>query len=265
MLLRTWIVRNRLGELAQTARAAFSLHRAIHTRLESLGTEANDELARWLLERMCPPGGTFLDVGAHIGSVLAGVRRHSRPARLIAIEAMPDKVANLRRRFPEVEIHEFAVGAERGQASFFVDLAQSGYSSLTARTDGSAREIRVEVKPLDEALAGVTVDVVKIDVEGAELAALRGATGLIAAGRPLVMFESATLTLDAAAMWAWFDERDYDILLPNRLAHLGQALSREGFEEAHVYPRRTMNYFASPRERRAEFRDRARVLLGIAA
>lgn len=265
MLLRTLIVPNRLGAIVQSARAALSLHRAVHSRLESVGTEANDELARWLLERLCPPGGTFLDVGAHIGSVLAGVRRHSNPARLIAIEAMPDKVANLRRRFPHVEVHEFAVGAQAGEASFFVDLAQSGYSSLTAREGAGTREIRVKVVPLDEALAGVAVDVMKIDVEGAELAALRGAAALVDTGRPVIMFESATLTLDAGAIWAWFDERDYDVVLPNRVAHLGPPLSREGFEEAHIYPRRTMNYFALPREKRSVIRDRARALLGIVA
>jgi len=40
-------------------------------------------------------------------------------------------------------------------------------------------------------------------------------------------------------------------------------MSLEAFNDGHLYPRRTTNYFAVARERREEVRDRARVVLGI--
>jgi len=66
-------------------------------------------------------------------------------------------------------------------------------------------------------------------------------------------------------MWRWLEERDVDIVVPNRVAHNGSGLSLDGFLEARLYPRRTTNYFAIPRERRMEIRDRARAVLGLAA
>ncbi len=48
----------------------------------------------------------------------------------------------------------------------------------------------VPTRRLDTILRDVPVDVIKIDVEGAELGVLRGATGLLASARPVLMFES---------------------------------------------------------------------------
>jgi hypothetical protein len=116
----------------------------------------------------------------------------------------------------------------------------------------------------------VPVDVIKMDIEGAELGALRGAVRLIERCRPTVMFESAPgdpngLGYTKEALWQFFNDIGYEIVVPNRVAHDGAGLSQEGFVEGHLYPRRTTNYFAIASERRREVRDRARSLLGIDA
>jgi hypothetical protein len=77
------------------------------------------------------------------------------------------------------------------------------------------------------------------------------------------MFESGPpldngLGYTKESMWEWLHERGFDIVVPNRVAHDGQGLNLDGFVEAHLYPFRTMNYFAIPKERRLEIRDRAR-------
>jgi hypothetical protein len=82
------------------------------------------------------------------------------------------------------------------------------------------------------------------------------------------MFESAPgcgarLGYSTTALWQFLDEIGYVIVAPNRLAHDGDGMSLEAFNDGHLYPRRTTNYFAVPRERRGELRDRARVILGI--
>jgi hypothetical protein len=56
---------------------------------------------------------------------------------------------------------------------------------------------------------------------------------------------------------------DFSVVVPNRVAHNDDGLSTAGFVESHLYPRRTTNYFAIPKERRVEFRDRARTILRI--
>lgn len=121
---------------------------------------------------------------------------------------------------------------------------------------------------LDNLISSPDVDVIKIDVEGAELGVIRGGKRVLSDCRPLVMFESApsgvgSLGYTKDALWRQLDELGYQIFVPNRLAHDGDGLSLECFLDSHVYPRRTTNYFAVPEERRIEIRDRARLIRGI--
>jgi hypothetical protein len=74
----------------------------------------------------------------------------------------------------------------------------------------------VQVSTLDHELAGVQPSVVKIDVEGAELAVLQGGRSLLERVRPLVIFEhvsSATELYGVAspAVWELLGEFGYEI------------------------------------------------------
>lgn len=64
-----------------------------------LGTIANDQTAETLVTRLCAPHKTFLDVGAHIGSIAAEVLHNAPAVKVQAFEAIPDKVERLRWRF----------------------------------------------------------------------------------------------------------------------------------------------------------------------
>ena len=262
-MFKQLILGSPVGRAAIRGRAAVELLRAPK---EELGALANDQLAERLVTRLCAPGRMFLDVGAHIGSIVAAVARHCPTARIVAVEAIPEKAARLRRKFPKAEVHCCALAEREGEAAFFVDEARSGYSSLARGGGSRLREIRVPLTRLDTLMRGADVDLVKIDVEGAELGVLRGAEALMASARPAVMFESGpadALGYTKPAMWTWFAERGYEVLVPNRLAHTAPPLSLEGFIDSHHYPRRTTNYFAVPAERRAELRARARRVLGL--
>jgi FkbM family methyltransferase len=235
---------------------------------EGVGTLANDQLASLLVASICRPGRVFVDVGAHIGSVVANTRRRSRPSKICAVEAIPARAAGLRHRFPAVEVFECAVGEQAGiEVPFFVDQDRSGYSSLAKPTRGGPLlEISVPMRTLDGLLQGLDVDVLKIDIEGAELGALRGGIEMLSRHRPTVMFESAPdagarLGYSTTDLWRFLDGLGYAVVAPNRLAHLGDGISVEAFNDAHLYPRRTTNYFAVARERRTELRDRARLVL----
>lgn len=261
-----------IGRIAISARDAFDILRAAFFHPESIGTLANDQMATALVTKICRPNKTFIDVGAHIGSIISSVMWNDRSIKIIAIEAIPEKIINLRRKFPAVEFHECAVGDSEGDISFFINTRQSGYSSLgrspANASDQSITEIRVQIKKLDSLISSNDIDVVKIDVEGAELGVLRGSTNLLARCRPTIMFESAPpgddgLGYTKEALWEIFSEQDYAVLVPNRVAHDDLGLTKEGFIESHLYPRRTTNYFAIAKELRVEIRDRARDVLKI--
>ena len=260
-----------LGEAALSLRDKIEIVHTAYCSPENVGTLANDHLATQLVTTLCQPNKTFIDVGAHIGSIIAAVSRRDASIKIVAIEAIPEKIVNLRKKFPLVELHDCAVGESTGQVSFFINTEQSGYSSLgrpgSASKDTIA-EITVPIKRLDDLVSSDNVDVIKIDVEGAELGVLRGSPNLLDSSRPIIMFESGPemddgLRYTKRELHEFLVAHRYALLIPNRVAHNDPGLTQEGFIESHLYPRRTTNYFAVPNERRAEIRDRARDVLKI--
>lgn len=257
--LKRMLVGTSAGRAAMALRNAYQFWQV--PRVE-YGTVVNDQIALELAVGLCPPRGTFVDIGAHIGSVISEVHFRHPEACIVAFEAIPEKAAALQRKFPEFEIHNLALCDGEGEASFYVDMAHSAASSL-ARGNGQSREIKVKTCRLDSLFADRHADVLKVDVEGAELGVFRGATDLIARSRPIIMFESGPGVIfdyTKEAMFAFLSERDYGIFAPNRLAHTGGRMTLDAFLDSHEYPRRTTNYFALPGEREQPIRDAARAL-----
>ena len=153
-----------------------------------------------------PHDGVAIDVGAHVGvwSLLAAARCPA--ARIHAFEPVPEIAARLRDHTrmngaAGVVVNEAAAGAENGSRPFFaVREANTGASSFARRRDGDV-ELRVAVVALDDyaAQAGLeAVDLIKVDVEGAELLVFRGARRLLASERAPVVFFEIDDTLCAA-------------------------------------------------------------------
>jgi FkbM family methyltransferase len=267
--MKQYILRSSLGGAALYLRDKLEIVKVALHSPEDAGMMANDQMAFRLITRICERNKTFIDVGAHIGSVLSEVKRRDPTIKLIAIEAIPQKVERLRRNFPGLELHECAAGDASGEISFFIDLKQSGYSSLGKAAHINAdrlQAITVPIKRLDEIILINDADAIKIDVEGAELGVLRGAINLLKKCRPVIMFESAPKVEDGLgyskeAMYEFLTSNGFSILAPNRVAHDDPGLSMQGFLESHWYPRRTTNYFAVPTERRIEIRDKAQQIV----
>jgi len=254
--LKHRLIGTALGRLSMRSRSALEYWR---TSREAIGTLANDQLAEHLVTRLAERA--FADVGAHIGSIIAEVRRNCPGVRITAFEPIPEKAAQLRRKFPGVEIVQCALADYEGETSFFINVAASGYSSL-ARSSAETREITVPVRRLDAIVKDA--DVVKIDVEGAELGVLRGSEGL--QSRPVFMFESApneVLGYTKADLWGWFGAHRYGVFLPNRLAHTAPPMTLDMFIDSHQYPRHTTNYFGVPLEKVEAVRASARRILGV--
>ena len=151
--------------------------------------------------RFLRQGMMVLDVGAHHGfyTLLASLR--VGPAgRVIAFEPSPRERKRLKRHIKmnnckNVRIEPLAVGASHGQATLFlVEGAEDYCNSLRPPvTQARTISIRVEVTSLDEYLSNEAipkVNFIKLDVEGSELDALKGAVRLLAtAPRPVLMVE----------------------------------------------------------------------------
>lgn len=230
---------------------------------EQAGDAANGVIAERLLANLCPKNGTLIDIGAHIGSV---IRVQRKDVTVIAVEADPIKSAVLIEKFPNCRIFDVALGEAEGEAEFYINPDATGYNSLVEMQ--GAQSVKVRVAALDDLLPTETADLIKMDIEGAELGALRGGEKLIQRSRPVVMFESMgqginSLGYSADQVWRWFDERDFEICSPDRVAHTAPGFGLETFMDGHQYPFRSHDYFAIPREKREQTRDAARRILGI--
>jgi FkbM family methyltransferase len=152
--------------------------------------------------RLADPGETCLDVGANIGVVTGLLARRVGPqGRVLAYEPHPDVHAEARanhERWPRsqigtVDLRQQALSDQPGEAELFepaVFAENRGTSSLeavasdTGSSNANGRRFRVPLARLDEAVPnGGRVGLMKIDVEGHEVAVFRGAKDLLGSGR----------------------------------------------------------------------------------
>jgi FkbM family methyltransferase len=138
-----------------------------------------------LLPTLLRPGDTCVDVGAHWGyfSLLAAARV-GKTGRVLAVEADPRVFATLQKTLAlnpglRVEAMQVAAAAEPGTLVLngFDERGDNwGISSVATSQGGQRFDVRAE--PLDAILdrCGVSeVGLLKMDIEGAEVLALRGA------------------------------------------------------------------------------------------
>jgi FkbM family methyltransferase len=166
------------------ARLVAAAARAVYPRFEP-------ELAR--IADLCPPGcGTAVDVGGWYGP---WTRRLSRRAhRVVTVEPVPHLADLLAATAPpNVRVVRAAAADRPGTARLWLppdDTGARGVSSLIRR-DIHAHAVDVDCVALDD-LALTDVGFVKIDVDGSELAVLRGATALLTRDRPALFVELET-------------------------------------------------------------------------
>ena len=154
-------------------------------------------------------GSVFWDVGAHCGffSCLAG--RHVGPeGSVVAFEPVPQNNARLRaairlNRLDNVVVRSDAVGANSGTVALHARDENNTMWTL-APEPGSSAQLVVSSVTLDDELerSGRAPDVVKVDVEGAEVAVLAGAAKLLTNHAPLLImeFHADALLDDARAL-----------------------------------------------------------------
>ncbi|MCD0451252.1 FkbM family methyltransferase [Actinocorallia sp. API 0066] len=137
------------------------------------------------LDEFVPVGGTAVDVGAWFGPWTARLLR--RADRVVAVEADPELAALLGRTFPAVRVVAAAASDRDGMATLWSPPAGAivGLSTLEREAGGGAKVPTVAL----DGLGLADVRFLKFDIEGHELAALRGAEGLVRGDLPVLLLE----------------------------------------------------------------------------
>ncbi len=147
-----------------------------------------------IVKKRLKSGDTFVDVGAHIGKYTVFASKIVGPkGRVISIEAHPRNFQILKRN---VELNKLknvslvnCACLDKNEKILFYEGNQSGMHSAVRPTKKS---INVQARMLDRILEDAKVrgiDGLKIDVEGAELNVLKGASHILKSSSPSIFVE----------------------------------------------------------------------------
>ncbi len=168
-------------------------------------------MREWIAElkaRAVAPNPVIVDGGANKGRIAAELLEAFPTARILAFEPLPALARKLRKRFahiPSVTVIEAALGAAPGKAILRIPQSRT-LSSLLAptgiRDKYPGRDLEhletadVTVVRMDEAVMETAgrADMIKLDLQGFELEALKGATGLLPGVRA-ILTETAFVSL----------------------------------------------------------------------
>lgn len=209
-----------------------------------------------LMERIINDSMNCIDIGCHLGSVVQQMKRLSPRGRHIAIEPVPYKANWLKRKFPDVEVMQLALSDKEGEAEFFVQPERSGFSGLRLHGEGTENVERIVVRcerlddivPLDR-----PIGFIKVDVEGGELAVLRGGEELLKRSRPAILFECTktglqAFQIDPKDIYDFLvDRHGYAVFLLKDWLLDGERLIYEKFVQAMQYPFQAFNFLAMPK------------------
>jgi len=156
-----------------------------------------------LLPRLLGPDSVFIDVGANQGEFTLVAAKHARRGRVIAVEPVPslreDLAANLRLNgFDNVTVVALALADRPGTLTLYADdrtvegFRNEGTASLWSGGVRAQVVGEVEVDTLDRVVSRLAlerIDLMKVDVEGAELAVLRGGAEALRRFGPTILIE----------------------------------------------------------------------------
>lgn len=166
-----------------------------HLMLHWLAKGSYERFTRKLFKRALEPGMRVLDIGANIGYyTLLAAKAVGSTGKVFAFEADPENARFLSHNVAlngvadTVTVIPKAAASRSGTVRFFSNRANSVLSSLIV--EGEATDaVEVECTTVDAAISPhERIDVVKLDVEGGEVDALRGMSETISRMDRLILF-----------------------------------------------------------------------------
>lgn len=161
-----------------------------------IALDAYERFETELFRQSVKEGMTVVDLGANIGyfTVIAGKLVGSK-GRIYSYEPEPDNNRRLRQNIEvnhvsHAQAIDVALSDKSGRQEFYITEENRGTHSLSDNR-GTGKSIMVETDTLDASLSkfgSPVVDVMKMDIEGAEALALAGMKETIRRSSSLVMF-----------------------------------------------------------------------------
>ena len=213
-----------------------------------------DSQTKQIIRKVCTANSNTVDVGTHSGDILDVLLQQSPNGTHYGFEPLPVFYQALRTKYQQqknIVLYDLALSDANGNSSFNHVTSNPSYSGIKKRTYDRTNEtdetIEVKTARLDDVLLqqNKKIDFMKIDVEGAELGVLKGATALIKRDKPVIIFECGLGGTDVydttpAELFVFFAELGYTISLLKNYLKQEAALTKTSFEEQYYLK---LNYY----------------------
>ena len=229
-----------------------------------------------MLRLMAEPGHTAVDVGANIGQMTVVMSRAVGDSGAVhSFEPLPAMFEELAcnvalNQLKNVRLNRLGLADRPGSATMHAfEVGWEAFSSIgrPPRPEaGSAVSIEIPVETLDAYTAeeGLRrVDLIKLDVEGAELSVVKGAEQVLRRHAPTLVFEAQPITAEGSGwhvreIWERLSVLGYAIFGLYPYASGGELLTDAGAFERHSRIGENFVAVRDPKER-----HKVEALLGL--
>ena len=180
-----------------------------------------DKQTKRIMQIVLEDESTFIDVGSHKGEVLELALKISKKGKHFAFEPIPNLFHKLNDKYgSKCEVLNYGLSDQKKQSSFQHVTTNPAYSGIKKRTypkEEQVETIQIQLDTLDNQLKQHDrVDMIKIDVEGAELEVLKGAKKIIEKFHPIIVFEHGLGASDhyntsPEDILSFFDDHQYQL------------------------------------------------------
>lgn len=212
-----------------------------------------------IIKRILKENGNAVDVGCHVGEIMDLMYTASPQGHHFGFEPIPSYASFLKEKYANknnVHIFHLALSEKEGKTTFNYVKSNPAYSGIKARKFDRASEkvevIEVDLARLDDILPkNLPINLIKIDVEGAEMLVLRGARKTIDTFHPVVIFEHGLGGADVYGfnpidVYSFFDGLNMNVSTMSKYLKSRPALTQTEFSD-HFYQRKDYYYIAYPR------------------
>jgi len=154
-----------------------------------------DRLTKEVINKVVKQNSICVDVGCHKGEILELILKNAPGSKHYAFEPIPYYYEKLKKKFGEKCIIQNYALSDREEISEFQFVKNApAFSGIRKRKYNvetpEIETIQVELKKLDNIIPGdIKIDLIKIDVEGAEFQVLKGAQNILVKSKPVIIFE----------------------------------------------------------------------------
>jgi FkbM family methyltransferase len=161
----------------------------------------------------------IFDAGAHIGLYSIRAARFLNKGQVIAIEPFYENINLLKKNVAlnkmntKIKIIELGLSDNNGYQELFISRAGSGSHSIVDKSVGN-KSVKIRTIRLDDLVKKFKLkrlDIIKIDVEGAELKVLRGAKNTLRKFKPKLIIEVHPLLVKLSSIESLLKKYKYKI------------------------------------------------------